>query len=93
MADETAQQEMPAPPSLRQALTDALGLPADTFLLEILLGETTPPVVRCHYYPTPEAMQRAVVVLGEYQLVGKPPQSLEPYEASTAQPPEPAKEG
>jgi len=76
MADDTTpeavQQASPASPSLRQALTDALGLPPETFMLEILLGEATRPVVRCHYYPTPEAMQQAVVVLAEYQLQPKP---------------------
>jgi Rad3-related DNA helicase len=72
MAEEyDVEQEMPAVRTLRQALTEALGLPAETFLLELLLGETTPPVVRCHYYPSEEAMQRAVVVLAEYQLVAK----------------------
>jgi hypothetical protein len=75
MADDTppedVQQEPPGPPSLRQALTDALGLPQETFLVEFLLGEETPPVVRCHYYPTREAMEKAVVIFAEYELVAR----------------------
>jgi hypothetical protein len=73
--------------SLRQALTDALGLPAETFLIEVLLGETTPPVIRCHYYPTPEAVLRAVVLFSEYHLVAKPPPLPEP--PAPAAPPTP----
>jgi hypothetical protein len=91
MAEEEAQQETPAMPTLRQALTDALGLPSETFLLEILLGAETPPVVRCHYYPTPEAMQQAVVVLAEYELVARkaaPPTEI----PAPAQPPEEAED-
>jgi hypothetical protein len=76
MDEELPQQddtgETRSPQHLRQALTDALGLPAETFLVEILLGETTPPIVRCHFYPSPEAMERAVALFAEYQLVAKP---------------------
>jgi hypothetical protein len=71
---------------LRQGLVDALGLPAETFLVEILLGETTPPVIRCHFYPDIEAMQRAVALFAEYQLVAKPPPQLE--EEDSALPPD-----
>jgi hypothetical protein len=73
MTDERVEQESSPERSPRQALTTALGLPADTFLLELLLNEVGPTIVRCHYYPTPEAIERAVVVFAEYQLVAKPP--------------------
>jgi len=85
--NETPQQAPTATAALRQALTDALGLPADTFLLEILLGQTMTPVVRCHFYPTAEAMQRAVVLFTEYQLVVKRPE--EPVLAAIAGTPVP----
>lgn len=76
MANDTPQQDdtgetRSLSQALRRALSDALGLPAETFLVEILLGESTP-VVRCHFYPGAEALQRAVVLFGEYQLVAKP---------------------
>jgi hypothetical protein len=82
MTDETPQQDMTSEPlsltqALRRALSDALGLPAETFLVEILLGESTPPVIRCHFYPDIEAMQRAVALFAEYHIVPKPPPQLE----------------
>lgn len=61
-----------AQPTLRQQLVTALGLPTDTFMLELLLSDTMPIIVRCHYYPTPEAMQRAVAAFAEYQIVSAP---------------------
>jgi hypothetical protein len=88
--DSPPQNRAETPLALRQALTDALGLPAETFLIEVLLGETTPPVIRCHFYPTPEAVLRAVVLFSEYQLVAKT-QPL-PEAPPPAVPPEPEDE-
>jgi hypothetical protein len=85
MADETP---VPEQPTLRQALVAALGLPPETFMLELLLSDVLPVVIRCHYYPTPEAMQQAVVVLGEYHLVAKQTQPEVP--APPSGPPEEA---
>lgn len=76
------EQELSPAPTLRQQLTAALGLPDETFLLEILLSDPDHPSVRCHFYPTPEAMQRAVAVLSEYVLAPKPqtpPEMPEPF--------------
>lgn len=81
MANINPEQEVPTPePTLRQQLTTALGLPADTFMLEFLLSDTMPVIVRCHFYPTPEAMQRAITVLSEYQLAPRPQPPVEPPE-------------
>ena len=68
MADDTPDQ-----PTLRQALVAALGLPPETFMLELLLSDTLPTIIRCHFYPTLEPMQQAVTVLGEYHLVARQP--------------------
>jgi hypothetical protein len=89
--EETPQQDEPGEAlsltqALRRALSDALGLPAETFLVEILLGETIPPVIRCHFYPSPDAMQRAVALFAEYHVVAKPPPQLE--ESGDALPPD-----
>jgi hypothetical protein len=80
--EETPQQDTASEPvsltkALRLSLSDALSLPAETFLVEILLGETIPPVIRCHFYPSPEAIQRAVALFAEYHIVPKPPPQLE----------------
>jgi hypothetical protein len=82
MTDETPQQDVTSEPlsltqALRLSLSDVLGLPAETFLVEILLGETIPPVIRCHFYPSPDAIQRAVALFAEYHIVAKPPPQLE----------------
>jgi hypothetical protein len=91
MEDEAPQQDAASEPiSLTQALRDSLsrvlGLPAETFLVEILLGETIPPVIRCHFYPSPDAIQRAVALFAEYHIVAKPPPQLE--DTGSALPPD-----
>jgi len=84
-----ALEHAPPAPSLREALITALGLPTETYLVEFLLSDIQAPVIHCHYYPTPEAMQRATVVLAEYQVVAKPAPGPVPFEGEAAVPPTP----
>ena len=50
-------------------LQEALGLPAETNLIQIRIGLDEAVEVLCRYYPTREAMERCVHVLQTYQLV------------------------
>lgn len=71
------------PDSLAAQLIAALGLPEHTYMLEILFMVEAPVRVRCHYYPTREAMQQAVIMLAEYELVARttePPAAPEPFQ-------------
>lgn len=74
MSDIDETQEAPTqgtPDSLAAQLIAALGLPAHTYMLEILFVADAPVSVRCHYYPDEDAMRKAVALFGEYELVAK----------------------